>query len=79
VGAKVTLRVGNRKIVRHRKGGGSYLSASDPRLLIGVGEASRIDEVEIRWPSGLVQQIGPLDTDRGYRITEGESRIERRP
>jgi hypothetical protein len=79
IGAKITLRVGERKLVRHRKGGGSYLSASDPRLLIGLGAATRIDEIEIRWPSGQVQRVGPLDADRGYRITEGASQIERRP
>src|SRR5262249_46499156 len=71
VGAKVTLEVGKRKLVRHRKGGGSYCSAGDPRLLIGLGAARQVDRVEIRWPSGLVQHLGPLQADRGYRVMEG--------
>ena len=79
VGTKVTLQVGGRKLVRHRKGGGSYLSASDPRLLVGVGAATKVDQVEIRWPSGYVQLLGPLDADRGYLIVEGEQKIQLRP
>jgi hypothetical protein len=76
VGAKVTVQVANRKIVRHRKGGGSYCSANDPRLLIGLGAAGRADRIEIRWPSGLKQQLGPLQADQGYRITEGVDKVE---
>lgn len=79
IGAKVSIRVGNRTLVRHRKGGGSYLSAHDPRLLIGLGTAKQADAVEIRWPSGLVQKVGPLEAGRGYRIIEGKDGIEQRP
>jgi hypothetical protein len=79
VGAKVTVTAGGRRLVRHCKGGGSYLSASDPRLLVGLGAAAVVDRVEIRWPSGLVQRIGPLQADRGYRVTEGEDGTEPRP
>ena len=79
VGAKVTFQVGPRKLVRHRKGGGSYLSAGDPRLLIGIGEARQVDQIEIRWPSGLVQRLGPLPVDRGYRVVEGDGQPKVRP
>jgi hypothetical protein len=72
VGAVVTVHAGGRKLVRHRKGGGSYCSASDPRLLIGLGTAARVDKIEIRWPSGQKQELGPLEADRGYRIIEGQ-------
>src|SRR5207248_4377197 len=45
VGAKVTLQLpGGRKLVRHRKAGGSYLSAGDPRLLVGLGAAKQVDK-----------------------------------
>jgi hypothetical protein len=79
VGAKVTFQVGNRKLVRHRKGGGSYLSASDPRLLVGIGEARQVDQIEIRWPSGLVQRLGPLQADCGYLAVEGDDQPKLRP
>ncbi len=74
VGAKVTVRLpGGRALVRHVKGGGSYCSASDPRLLIGVGEATSAVAVEVRWPSGKVQTFGPLGADRAYTVVEGEA------
>ena len=48
---------------RHRRawryGGGSYQSASDPRLHFGLGQ-DRIEEVEVRWPSGQVDRFGHL-------------------
>jgi hypothetical protein len=75
VGAKVTVKVGDRQLVRHRKGGGSYCSASDPRLLIGVGAARQVDQIEIRWPSGQVQRLGPRPVDQGFVIMEGEDRL----
>lgn len=73
IGAKVTFHLPDgRKLVRYRKGGGSYLAAVDPRLLVGVGPSQQVDRVEVRWPSGLVQQVGPLTVDRSYRLVEGE-------
>ncbi|MDY3560549.1 CRTAC1 family protein [Gemmata sp. JC673] len=71
VGAKVTVHVGGRKLVRHKEGGGSYLAAHDPRLLVGLGAAPQADKVEVRWPSGLVQTFGPLDGNREHVLTEG--------
>ncbi len=80
VGAKVTLTLADgRKLVRYRKGGGAYLSAGDPRLLVGIGTAPKVKSVEVRWPSGLVQQVGPLDGGRGYLIVEGTERVEPKP
>ena len=79
IGAKVTFHVGGRKLVRHREGGGSYLVANDPRLLVGLGTARQADQVEVRWPSGLVQKFGPLEAGRGYRVTEGIDGVEVRP
>jgi len=79
IGARVSVKVGDRRLVRHRKGGGSYCSASDPRLLIGLSQAQKVDQVEIRWPSGLVQRLGPFDADRGYLIVEGDDKPRPRP
>jgi hypothetical protein len=76
VGAKVVVHDGQRKLVRHRKGGGSYCSASEPRLLVGVGSATRVGDVEIRWPSGLRQHTGALAADRGYLVVEGREKVE---
>ncbi len=80
IGAKLTVKFADgTSLVRYRKGGGGYLSAADPRLLVGLGPHPRAESVEVRWPSGFVQTVGPLDGDRGYRIVEGSERVEPTP
>jgi tetratricopeptide (TPR) repeat protein len=71
VGAVVTIKAGGRTRRGWRSGGGSFLSASDPRIHFGVG-ADRIDDVEVRWPSGQVDHFSKLEIDRSYRLREGE-------
>jgi hypothetical protein len=73
IGAKVTVTVNGQKIIRHVKGGTSYYSSPDRRLLIGLGSATHVDSVEVRWPNGqaTVQRFGALDADRSYRLVEG--------
>ena len=72
VGAKVTVTAGGRSQVAARFGGGSYLSASDPRLHFGLGPARRADRVEVRWPSGRRDTYDGLAADAGYRLREGD-------
>jgi hypothetical protein len=72
VGARVTLEAAGSRWVSQRMGGGSFLSASDPRLHFGLGSATRIDRLEVRWPSGRVDSFQNLDADKGYRLREGD-------
>ena len=51
--------------------GGSYLSQNDLRLHFGLGSATKVDSVEIRWPSGAVDHIGSLPADQFYAVLEG--------
>jgi tetratricopeptide (TPR) repeat protein len=71
VGAVVTVTAGGRRRRAWRYGGGSYQSASDPRIHFGLG-GDAIEAVEIRWPSGRVDQLAHLELDRGYRVREGD-------
>ena len=57
VGARVTVRAAGKTWVGERMGGRSYLSASDPRVHFGLGDVPKIDSVEVRWPSGVVQTV----------------------
>ncbi len=52
--------------------GGSYLSQNDLRVHFGLGAATRIDSLEIRWPSGKVDTVKDLDADHFYSILEGQ-------
>jgi len=71
IGARVTVTAAGRTITRARVGGASYLTASDPRLLFGLGDAARVDSVEVRWPSGQIDRQTGLAADRYVTITEG--------
>ncbi|QDV34261.1 FG-GAP-like repeat-containing protein [Tautonia plasticadhaerens] len=72
VGARVTVSAGGRERVGWRVGGGSYQSSGDPRVHFGLGDADRVDSVEVRWPSGRVDRFGGLPVDSGFLIREGE-------
>jgi hypothetical protein len=72
VGAIVTVRHGAARQVAVRFGGGSYLSAGDPRLHFGLGDSRLADAVVVRWPSGRVESFAGLAADRGYALHEGD-------
>jgi hypothetical protein len=72
VGTKVVVEVGGRTLTRFCKGGGSYLSANDPRLTFGLGESAKVGRVSVYWASGQPQHFDGLAVDRYWRLTEGE-------
>ena len=74
VGARMTWSVGGKKRTRLKTSGGSYLSSHDPREVIGLGTASSLDWLEIRWtaPSTRVDRIEKVPIDRYLRVVEGE-------
>ncbi len=73
VGARVKVAAGGVTRIRERKGGGSYLSAHDPRLHFGLGEIGRVERVEVHWPSGQVDVIGDVHVDRMLTVREGQT------
>jgi hypothetical protein len=72
IGARVSLTAAGRVRTRARVGGASYLTASDPRLLFGLGQATRVEALEVRWPSGLVESFPTPPVDRYTTLREGE-------
>lgn len=79
VGSTVIVEVGGRRLTRFVKGGGSYLSASDPRLLIGLGDASRVERVTVRWSWGRTQTWDDLEPGTYWCLREGEPTATREP
>ena len=71
VGATVYLTSGGIRQRGDVLSGGSYLSSNDMRVHFGLGDATRIDTVEIRWPSGAKENVNVPAVDRIYTITEG--------
>ncbi|MFO0907066.1 MAG: FG-GAP-like repeat-containing protein [Isosphaeraceae bacterium] len=70
VGARVRVQSSAGTITTGRFGGGSYQSASDGRLHVGLGRATGTATVEVRWPSGRVGTYPNLTLDHGYRLVE---------
>jgi hypothetical protein len=71
IGAKIRWSAGGVTRSRLKNPGGSYLSSHDPRLVLGVGSAAKIDWVEIAWPSTRVQRIESPPLDRYIAVKEG--------
>ena len=73
IGARIAWQAGDLKRTRLKVGGGSYLSSHDPREVLGIGNRSRIDRLEIRWPSPStrVDTFTDLAPDRYITIVEG--------
>ncbi|GAA5506602.1 CRTAC1 family protein [Novipirellula caenicola] len=71
-GCRVTVTAGDVQYVQELIGGGSYLSTSEPVLVFGLGEFDRECRIEVRWPSGLVQQLDHLHVDQAITIEEGD-------
>jgi hypothetical protein len=79
VGTRVEVVADGRMQTGFVIGGGSYLSASDCRLNFGLGRTTTADRVIVHWPSGRVQEFGPMRGDAGYRIDEGREPATVRP
>jgi len=73
IGARVEIETTAGRQVRFLNGGGSYLSASERRLLVGLGPARRAERVTVRWPSGREQTFHNLEGGRWWRLREAEA------
>ena len=78
VGARISWQAGDLKRSMMKVGGGSYLSAHDPRVVLGIGERKKFDWIEIRWPrpSTLVQRFTDVPIDRYISVVEGEEKLK---
>jgi hypothetical protein len=73
IGARVTVKAGGATLIREVNGGNGYSSQSSTRVHLGLGAVTRIDELEVRWPSGLREKVAPaaLPIDHIYYLKEG--------
>ncbi len=73
VGALITWEVKGIKRTRLKTGGGSYLSSHDPREILGIGQATKIDSVQIKWPSGQVDKLTDVPINKYIKVVEGQT------
>jgi hypothetical protein len=69
--ARVIVTAGNLVQTREVYSSTGYNSVDDPRLNFGLGDRDRVDLIQVIWPSGIIQNLGPQDTGQILTITEG--------
>ena len=79
IGARVVLRAAGRRQIAEVRSGGSYLSQSDLRVHFGLGSATKIDQLEVYWPSGKIDRLQNLPADRFLAIQEGKGLLAASP
>jgi hypothetical protein len=77
IGASLKLTAEGVTHVEQAKGGMSYMSASDPRILFGLGKRTKIESLEITWPSGQVDRLTNVPVDRIIAVKEGAGIVPR--
>jgi hypothetical protein len=70
LGSKLRLTAGGVTQVREHVSGAGYFSANAPEVHFGLGDAEKIESLEIRWPSGRTRAYRDLAVDRTYRFVE---------
>lgn len=79
VGVKLFVKAGGKTQLMERFGGGSYQSAGDPRLHVGLGMNQIADEVEAHWPSGKVVKYNQVSADKAYLLREDSPELKSLP
>jgi hypothetical protein len=74
IGARLTWSAGGVQHSKLRTSGGSYLSSHDPREILGLGRATKLDWLEVKWPgpNGKTEKFAELPVDRYVALTEGK-------
>jgi hypothetical protein len=75
IGARVRIVAGGATLVREVRGGGSYYSQNDLRVHAGLGEATRIERVEVRWPNGREEVFLDVPIRKIVTLVEGKGDV----
>jgi hypothetical protein len=79
VGARVRITAAGTTQVREVKAGSSYLGQNDLRVHAGLGNATRIDRLEVRWPNGQNEVVEGAAVNQILTVTEGKGITGRMP
>lgn len=80
IGSRVSVKVGARILVDEVRSGSSYDSNNDMRIHFGLGAATKIDWIQIRWPSGLTERFeNDISVDTIHTVKEGSGTEVRQP
>ena len=76
IGAHVTVFLDGRRLMRPITRGFGYLSSSDPRAHFGLGDAERVDRIEVRWPDRARESFAVPGVDRAVELVRGTGRSQ---
>ncbi|HEY8226370.1 MAG TPA: CRTAC1 family protein [Pyrinomonadaceae bacterium] len=76
IGARVTVVSGDLTQVDEVRSGDSYISQSDLRLHFGLEKRTKVDLIQVRWPSGVVDKISGVGVNRIVTIKEGQGKVD---
>ena len=71
IGARVQIKTNEMKQVKIVNTSGSYLASNDKRLIFGLNDYLKVDNVTIKWPEGTIDQFFDLKPNYYYQIVEG--------
>jgi hypothetical protein len=76
IGAVATVSFAGKKRTTTVMGGSSFYSQNAFALHFGLGSATRVDQLEVKWPSGAVQSWKGIEADRLVRAVEAREQLE---
>ncbi|MEM8734547.1 MAG: CRTAC1 family protein [Planctomycetota bacterium] len=79
IGARVTIEIGERTLFRDRFCANGFMGQGPAELPIGIGDASVIDRLKIRWPSGEEQEFANVPVNTSVVIHEGQPELTMSP
>jgi enediyne biosynthesis protein E4 len=68
------IRADGSSLWRRVRADGSYASANDPRVLVGLGESAAVPRVRVQWPNGRVEEWQSVEIDKWQTLAEGSAR-----
>ena len=79
IGAVVRIQAGGDKQSQMLRSGSSYLSQSELVLTFGLGQHTKVDAIEVQWPSGQVDKLTSTAADETITVQEGKGVVKSRP
>lgn len=79
VGARIVATTGSRALMREIRAGSGYLGQNDGRAHFGLGDALRVQRLEVRWPSGKADVLENIAAGQIITVREGQGLVDSRP
>lgn len=75
IGARVYCFTGDHRQIDEVRSGGSFYSQNDLRIHFGLGKVSRIDKLEVHWPSSQVDHFADIPANQILKVVEGTTKL----